>query len=58
MLQLDKPRTNDVKKSFSYYGARIWNSLTKSCKVQITLGSFKADLDNFLNSCPNILDDF
>ena len=54
----DKPKTNYVKKSFSNYWGRVWNSLPKSCKVQTTLGSFKPELGDFLNLYPNILDDF
>ena len=58
MLQLGKPRTNYIKKSFSYYGARVWNILPKSCKVESSLSSFKTKLIKFLNLTPNILDNF
>ena len=42
-LALPQPRTDYVRKSFSYSGAALWNSL----RVPKTLGDFKTKLSNF-----------
>ena len=46
-LALPQPRTNYVRKSFSYRGAALWNSLPTDIKVSKTLGEFKTKLSNF-----------
>ena len=41
----DKPKTNFLKKSISYSGAKTWNDLPRSLKdSNISLGQFKAPL--------------
>ena len=43
--QLDKPKTNFLKKSMSYAGAKCWNDLPLYIKVnEMTIKQFKAML--------------
>ena len=46
-LALPQPRTDYVRKSFSYSGAALWNSLPTDLRVSQTLGDFKTKLSNF-----------
>jgi len=46
-LALPQPRTDYVRKSFSYSGAALWNSLLTDIRVSKTLGEFKTKLSNF-----------
>ena len=46
-LALPQPRTDYVRKSFSYSGAALWNSLPTDIRVSKTLGEFKMKLSNF-----------
>ena len=46
-LPLPQPRTDCVRKSFSYSGAALWNSLPTDIRVSKTLGEFKTKLSNF-----------
>ena len=46
-LALPQPRTDYVRKSFSYNGAALWNSLPTDIRVSKTLGDFKTKLSNF-----------
>jgi len=46
-LALPQPRTNYVRKSFSYSGAVLWNSLPTDIRVSKTLGESKTKLSNF-----------
>jgi len=46
-LALPQPRTDYVRKSFSYSGAALWNSLPADIRVSKTLGEFKTKLSNF-----------
>ena len=39
-LALPRPRTDHVRKSFSYSGAVLWNSLTTDIRVSKTLGEW------------------
>ena len=34
VLSLPKPNTNALKKTFSYRGARIWNDIPKTSKLE------------------------
>jgi hypothetical protein len=44
-FQLDKPRTNFLKKSFSYSGAKCWNDLPNKVKTnEMSTGQFKTSL--------------
>ena len=41
-LYLPKPRTESLKKTFSYSGSKIWNNLTMDIKSAESLSSFKS----------------
>ena len=47
-LALPLPRTNFLKKSFSYSGAVLWNSLPTNLRQAQTLASFKSCCRGFL----------
>ena len=52
MLMLAKPRTNAMKRSFSYKAAKVWNTLPLSLKqesisVDDCKSKLKMNLDNF-----------
>ena len=49
-LQLPLPRTTYGKKSFSYSGAKVWNSLPEKARNCASLTSFKNEIDMFLDS--------
>lgn len=40
-LNLPKPRTNNMKSSFMYDGARLWNSIPKEIRESKTFSSFQ-----------------
>ena len=40
-LCLPKPRTNNMKKSFMYDGAHLWNSIPKEIRESKSLSSFR-----------------
>ena len=46
-LALPQPRTDYVRKSFSFCGAALWNSLPTDIRVSKTLGEFKTKQSNF-----------
>ena len=46
-LALPQPRTDYVRKSFSYSGAALRNGLPTDIRVSKTLGEFKTKLSNF-----------
>ena len=46
-LVLPQRRTDYVRKSFSYGGVAMWNSLPTDIRVSKTLGEFKTKLSNF-----------
>ena len=46
-LALPQPRTDYVRKSFSYSIAALWNSLPTDIRVSKTLGEFKTKQSNF-----------
>ena len=52
-LSIPQPRTNYCKRSFSYSGAVLWNSLPNEIKLSRTLNEFKNKLKNhpFGSSC-------
>ena len=52
-LSIPQPRTNYCKRSFSYSGAVLWNSLPNEIKLSSTLNEFKSKLKNhtFGSSC-------
>ena len=43
-LALPQPRTNYLKKSFSYSGARLWNSLSSDLRAATSLHEFKLNI--------------
>jgi hypothetical protein len=43
-LFLPEPRTDYLKRSFSYSGASLWNSLPESLRSSSSLSSFKRSL--------------
>jgi hypothetical protein len=47
-LSVPKPRTDYLKRSFSYSGASLWNSLSEQLRSAPSLNSFKVELTNFL----------
>ena len=52
-LMLPKPRTDYLKRSFSYSGALLWNNLLEEIRTSNSLGLFKrSSIDGFLISTP------
>ena len=50
MLRLAKPKTNAMKRSFSYYGAKAWNYLPADLKnLELDDNEFKANLKEFVS---------
>ena len=58
IIKLAKPTTNFIKKSLSYYGARVWNNLPLYFKKTNSLQSFKYNVSEFVDPNLNILDNF
>ena len=50
-LDLQKPLTNYRKRSFSYSGALLWNSLPVNLRKIDSLGRFKREIDRLHNNC-------
>ncbi len=46
VLFIDKPNTEYKKRSFTYRGANLWNTLNDNVKSAITLASFKKQLQS------------
>ena len=46
-IRLPKPNTNNMKKSFMYDGASIWNSLPKKIRESDSLSSFKRKIATY-----------
>ena len=53
LLNLPKPKTNFLKKTFTYSGSQIWNSLPNEIKMSNTLVSFKTKCYKFFINCAN-----
>lgn len=49
-LILPKPKTDYLKKSFKFSGAKVWNNLPLHLKYHDTLSSFKRDLKSLSSS--------
>ena len=47
-LYVPKPRTDYLKRSFSYSGASLWNGLPESLRSVTSLAVFKTGLEAFL----------
>ena len=46
VLVIDKPNTEYKKRSFTYRGASLWNTLNDNVKSAINLASFKKQLQS------------
>ena len=56
MLNLAKPRTNTLKRSFSYHAAKTWSKLHTELKnLSISDEVFKHNLQDFINENPSFL---
>ena len=59
MLKLAKPRTNTLKRSFSYHAAKTWNKLPTDLKnLNISDKLFKHNLQDFINENPSFVSNF
>ena len=58
-LKLAKPRTNTLKRSFSYHAAKTWNKLPTDLKnLSISDKLFKHNLQDFINENPSFVSNF
>jgi len=48
-LNLPKPRTDYLKRSFGYSGALLWNSLPENIKAIRSIGQFKKEINRALD---------
>ena len=48
-LYLPKPRTDYLKRSFSYSGASLWNDLPEDIRTTTSLSNFKRRIDKWLS---------
>ena len=48
-LNLPKPRTNYLKRSFCYSGALLWNNLSQNIRMLRSLPLFKNSLNYYYN---------
>ena len=44
-LNLPKPRTEYLKRSFDYSGALLWNSLPENIRATRSIGQFKKEIN-------------
>ena len=44
-LNLPKPRTDYLKRSFGYSGALLWNSLPENIRAIRSIGQFKKEIN-------------
>ena len=44
-LAIPKPRTDYMKRSFSYSGAALWNKLPRELRTATSLANFKSGLE-------------
>ena len=59
MLKLAKPRTNALKRNFSYHGAKTWNNLPTELKnLTISERVFKNKLQDFIRENNSFLNNF
>jgi len=49
-LNLPKPRTDYLKRSFGYSGALLWNSLPENIKAIRSIGQFKKEINRALET--------
>ena len=50
ILYLPRPRTELYKRSFSYSGAKLWNSIPQTIRNSQTVSSFKSQFSSYLQS--------
>ena len=50
MLNLPKPRTDYLKRSFGYSGALLWNSLPENIRAIRSIGQFKKEINRALET--------
>ena len=53
-LPLPKPRTNYVKRSFSYSRAQLWNSIPQDVGNIKSVGQFKREINRLFQSCKTV----
>ena len=59
MLKLAKPRTNALKRNFSYHAAKTWNNLPTELKnLTISERVFKNKLQDFIRENNSFLNNF
>jgi len=49
-LNLHKPRTDYLKRSFGYSGALLWNSLPENIRAIRSIGQFKKEINHALET--------
>ena len=49
-LNLPKPRTDYLKRSFDYSGALLWNSLPENIRAIRSIGQFKKEINRALET--------
>ena len=49
-LNLPKPRTDYLKRSFGYSGALLWNSLPENIRAIRSIGQFKKKINHALKA--------
>ena len=49
-LNLPKPRTEYLKRSFDYSGALLWNSLPENIRATRSIGQFKKEINRALET--------
>ena len=59
MLKLAKPRTNALKRSFNYHGAKTWNNLPTELKnLTISDRVLKNKLQDFIRENKSFVNNF
>ena len=53
-LIVPQPRTEHLKRSFSYSGALLWNSLSGSLRSMSSISSFKKGIDELYTDSNNL----
>ena len=53
-LIVPQPRTEFLKRSFSYSGALLWNSLSRSLRSMSSTSSFKKGIHEFYTDSNNL----
>ena len=56
MLNLPKPRTDFLKRSFGYSGALLWNSPPEGIRAIRSIGQFKKEINRAIETFSSLLD--